>query len=306
MSILDHKWGESVGADRVWSHVAGMRSDLVNRRVCVVLQAFIDESYQENREFVFGGFIARAENWAAFSPEWEACCREYGWLDRKTRKKYFHFRKMAQISEHRRNIPKFTKIVFKHALLAVSCRLHMGEFEAAKRRVYVPGVEIDFGDLEHIYRMAFRCLMDKFHNSRDAYSEVIGPDEKVDFFFDEQLHLRKLLQDAWVDYVGCRPETFRQLYGGMPRWEDDEEFPPLQAADLWAGAVRRAYRERRHIPFFNDGDDIIGSTKETGGGGFPILAIEFDEDDIVGAFLDMSREFYDGPVYDVQFKWPSQ
>ncbi len=213
----------------------------------MILAAYIDESYRAGHEFVFGGFIATPDSWRRFVPEWEECCRHYGRKNHKTDQYHFHFKDMAQFPDFRANIPKFMEVIERHVLAAVSLHMDEGEFETAKQRLHIPGVPIDFGPLGHVYRMAFRCFMDKFHNSRYVFEAAIPIQCKVDFVFDEQMHIKKAIQSAWAEYIESREPEHRATYGTIPQWEKDEEFLPLQAADLWAGALRRAYKEGRAL-----------------------------------------------------------
>lgn len=57
MKILDHKWGESNGADRFWSHFAGMRPSLIGSRYLMIYQAYIDDSVTAGGMFVLGGAV---------------------------------------------------------------------------------------------------------------------------------------------------------------------------------------------------------------------------------------------------------
>ena len=71
MGILDHVWGESPAADRVWAQVSGMAPRLANYCLLMVLQAFIDDSYKSDGVYVLAGFVATAEAWANFARDWE-------------------------------------------------------------------------------------------------------------------------------------------------------------------------------------------------------------------------------------------
>jgi hypothetical protein len=45
---------------------------------------------------------------------------------------------------------------------------------------------------------------------------------------------RKAIISEWTKYIELREEELKPLYGATPRFENDQEFLPLQAADLWA------------------------------------------------------------------------
>jgi hypothetical protein len=81
--------------------------------------------------------------------------------------------------------------------------------------------------------------MDLFHIERPKMAEVFG-EEKIDFYFDTGVD-KKTVYEIWDNYVKHRPEKIRKLYGQVPRFEDDMDFLPLQAADFWAWWVRKWY-----------------------------------------------------------------
>jgi hypothetical protein len=74
-----------------------------------------------------------------------------------------------------------------------------------------------------------------------ATLEIIPIDEKIDFIFDTRSEGKFILK-AWEDFLEKRPES-REFYGQHPRFEDDIEFKPLQAADFWPWWVREWHEE---------------------------------------------------------------
>ncbi len=82
-----------------------------------------------------------------------------------------------------------------------------------------------------------------FHNNRDKLNVLVPQGQKIDFIFDKAGESKAILE-VWGDYIKNRPDEIRQYYGATPRFEDDEEFKPLQAADFWAWWVRRWYLAR--------------------------------------------------------------
>lgn len=67
-------------------------------------------------------------------------------------------------------------------------------------------------------------------------------DEKVDFIFDNRME-KSFILAGWEDMVKVQDEEIQKHYGATPRFEDDQEFLPLQAADLWAWWVREWYED---------------------------------------------------------------
>lgn len=209
-------------------------------RLFVVLQAYIDDSYNAGGVFVLAGYIASAEGWANFSREWEEML-PHGTLNKHNR---YHFKmaEMALNEERMARVPGFYRIIENHVLGFVSCKIDISELRGIRSRVQVPGLEIDWAMFGNPYFVAFRCLLDMFHLQRSRMTEVIPSEERIDFYFDNQAEKNAVVA-MWDSYIKERPEETRLYYGATPRFEDDEEFLPLQAADLWAWCVRKWYTE---------------------------------------------------------------
>jgi len=231
--------GRSSAQDRVRTHVSGPALNSAADEI-VVLQAYIDDSYNKNGVFVLAGYIASAESWAAFSKEWEEML-PHGVLDEDGR---YHFKmsEMALNDDRMSRVSWFYRIIERHIIGYVSCKIDISELKGIPRRFYIPGAVVDWGLYTNPYYVTFRCLLDMFHNNRARMREAIPDDETIDFYFDEQAEKTAILA-MWDWYINSRGEDVRKYYGATPRFEDDKEFLPLQAADLWAWWVRKWYTE---------------------------------------------------------------
>jgi hypothetical protein len=74
--------------------------------------------------------------------------------------------------------------------------------------------------------------------------------EKVDFIFDERVKEKKKIRDAWDAYKENADPDIKPYIGSDPRFENDIEFLPLQAADLNAWWIRKMATEKRQITAF--------------------------------------------------------
>ena len=240
MSILDHKWGESHGADKVWATVVGYGPALSSGRVLVNLQAVIDDSRDQDGVFVLAGYISTAERWAQFSEEWEALLP----LATKSRAGISRFKmaEMAQSSERLARVPAFFRVIEKHVMASVSVKIFTRDIDFAQKRIFVPDAVIDWEPVSNPYYICFRCLMDLFHINRPSMDFVFGEGNKIDFFFDIQSESSQILT-MWDEYLSNRPDDVRRRYGGHPVFKSDEEFLPLQSADFWAWWVRKWHKE---------------------------------------------------------------
>jgi len=205
----------------------------------MALQAFMDESLDKDGTFVIGGHIAHAEAWAAFSEEWEQMLPLGTLADDGT----YHFKmaEMAAIPERMDRVPGFYRIIEKHALHSLSCRINERELHRAMDRINVPNQRIDWSGWRNPYIAGYRVLMDTFHLTRDGIQKnapTLPADAKIDFYFDERGEKGEI-RKAWSRYLDSRDPKARALYGNEPRFENDRTFLPLQAADLWAWWVRK-------------------------------------------------------------------
>jgi hypothetical protein len=268
----------------------------------MVLQAFIDDSYTPNGVFVLGGYVASAEAWAELSGSWEELLPLFAIRGRNGRHRF----KMSEMAAHMDRVLPFYRLIEKHALLALSCKLTIPDLTRARNRIWVPNADLDWGFANRPHSLSFKCLLDMFHTARFQHRDhpmlgaLIPPDRKVDFYFDEQSQKREML-DGWDIFIGSQSDEAKNLYGTTPRFEGDEDFMPLQAADFWAYSVRKAYEDDT-LAKINIGD--FGAWN--GARLIPSIAISFTEDQLVSALMvivsSQIREKIgeDRPVYDVR------
>ena len=286
--ILDHVWGLSPASDRVWAQVSGMSPLLAGEQRLMILQAFIDDSKGKDGAFVLAGYIASAETWAKFAKRWEELLPLTRLVDQHGRR-YFKMSELAMTTEGMELISQaFFRVIEDTAMLAISCKINANELKRAIERV-VPVVGfVDWGQLANPYILAFRGLLDGFHNNKEELVDTMLPKGiPVDFIFDEQQGEKELILSAWNGYLATRDENTKHLYGATPRFESEFKFLPLQAADFWAWWVRHWYETKQ--PFLE-----FGSWSKTKGKIYYVMEISFNEENIVTSLVDLLRN-YSGP-----------
>jgi hypothetical protein len=296
IGILDHKWGVSAAQDRVWAQVSGISPRLSGRRLFMVLQAFMDDSYTENGVFVLGGYIASAQAWADFAAAWEDLLPLFALRGKSGRYRF----KMTEMARRMECVPPFYKVIERHALLSLSCKFVIADLVRATDRVWAENVNLDWGFANRPHSFAFKCLLDMFHMARFLNPQqyiiktVVSPDQKVDFYFDDQSQKREML-GGWDLYIRNQPTEIKDLYGATPRFENDEDFLPLQAADFWAWWVRKSYQEGT-LEKIQAGDfgGWVGTRR------IPDMAISFNEEQLVSALMTILRSHLgeEWPIYD--------
>ena len=282
-ALIDHVWGKSSAQDRVWAQVAGLSPTRAERRLFMALnfQAFIDESETAGGEYVLAGHIATAENWAKFSAEWEMLLPSGTLADNGL----YHFKMsaMAMTDERMARVPAFRRCIENHVKASISCRMNVEDFDRAhenvERFVSRLNLVLDWKLWKSPYYFLFRCLLDRFHDRSSEYADIlpVNEDEKVDFYFDDKTE-KSAIMAAWDEIVENRPDKVAKLYGATPRFENDQDFLPLQAADLWAWWVREWYEEDNSpVP---DKMRMLDFGGWKGKRGHPIIAISYDEEAI--------------------------
>ena len=156
-----------------------------------------------------------------------------------------------------------------------------------------------------MHGLGFRALIDIFHTARihggDVASQLLPLDKKVDFYFDRHSSKGAIIA-AWEDYLSARSDEVRDLYGATPRFEDDRDFLPLQAADFWAWWVRKSCETGSLGKLITEGD--FGLWK--GEINIPSISMLCTEDHLVRSFSTILQNRSEGGTarpYDSMY-WP--
>jgi hypothetical protein len=204
------------------------------------MQAFIDESGIDGSGpvLVFAGYIGKAENWARFSNEWQAV------LDREPQIPVFRmhdaaarkgaFAGWARESRDER-LREFVQVVGRYPLTAIHCSMDIaGHGEILKREHSKPLNQLYFWPFQiMILAVAFELVeqgcAERFEIVFDV-NDMFGPKAK-----------------AWYPIIRAVAEVIdADAYAILPAepiFKSDDEFLPLQAADMLAWLFRRAWTE---------------------------------------------------------------
>lgn len=241
-ALLNHVWGISRATDYVWSQVTGMAPTRAVASPIMVLQAFIDDSYRADSFFVLGGYVATAEQWSLFARDWEEM------LPYATRSSsgqwHFKMSEMAANADRLKRVPAFLNIIDKYDLIPLASCISYADLRAAANRIYSLNTVINFMAICNPYMIAFKLLMEAFHGGRSQITSVPS-DEPVNFIFDNQAEKEAVIR-SWDRYTSGKNGW---LFGATPRFEDDKQFLPLQAADCLAWLVRKWYESGREDSF---------------------------------------------------------
>lgn len=275
MSVLEHIWGKSAGADRVWSHVTGLSPSKSGNRLLMVWQAFMDESF-DDEFFVLAGYVSTAEHWAKFAKEWEELL-PYAALDDACDEYHFKMSSMAMSKDRLSRVQAFYRIIFRHVYLGLTVVVPSSALENVRNRSQIIEIQsgrelpiLDAKDslLHNPYLLCFRHLLRALPSARHnpTIERILPSNAKVDFIFDSRSE-SSIISQAWYDAYQLDLPT-RSLFGSAPRFEDDKEFLPLQAADFLAWWVRRWSRDGARGP-------ARGGPYPWGGGESDLFSLNF-------------------------------
>jgi hypothetical protein len=228
----------------VWAQVTGLRPARSVQRLLMALnfQAFMDES-ESSEEFVLGGYIATAETWAQFALDWERLL-PFG-THAKNANRHFKMSEMAFYGKMA-DVQKFYAVIEKYDMIPVSYRMNMYAYRNAQERMKSFAKQmnwtIDWGLWSNTYYFSFRQFLHNFHLQRKLIEDKVPLTEKIDFYFDDRSESAPIMA-AWSEIRRKLPEEVGKHFGANPRFEDDQEFLGLQAADLWSWWVRHWFEE---------------------------------------------------------------
>lgn len=200
------------------------------------VQAFVDDSggKGQSKHFVLAGLISDSDRWALFSQEWRAC------LDQPPSIRIFKMREAASrtgafhgFTEEERDsrLRTLAQIINRHVEFAIWTIIDLEAHAQTWAQLPKPQSEAYFWSY-HTLIMGI-CF--------DLWEECRWR-ERFEVIFDEQLIFGERARN-WYPLVKeivrlKYPEEFTIL-PNEPTFRTDDEYPAIQAADLWAWCLRR-------------------------------------------------------------------
>lgn len=212
----------------------------------MTLRAFMDDSYTKGGVFVLSGFVASVSEWASFSEEWVEMLEllplnAHG-------KRVFKMSEVRQSEQTMSDIIAFYKIIQRNVRCGLTFSFNLRDVWQAKQRIQFPNVGVDWHQLNSNFAMAFSLFFSMPEHHWDKVDELTGGGE-IEFFFDDQSE-KKFIRDGWEEFVRNRRADVRDRYASEGKFEDDEEFLPLQAADFSANLARLMDENPGFVPDF--------------------------------------------------------
>jgi hypothetical protein len=215
-------------------------------RIMLMLQGYADDSGSDGhrKPYVLAGLVLPVERWAQFADDWRVQ------LERPPTIEYFKmFEAVERVGQFQgvqpeirdRKIRDVLEVIDSHTPKGIYSVLQWDEFRT------LMSAHLS-GPLANPYPYLFSLLFDAL--AKYQQDAGIFPEE-TDFDFDEQGGAGKFCLSTYDTLKTALSENapdFRKMMGRLPIMLDDKKVLPLQAADLFAWAMRR-YRDK-------DADDL--------------------------------------------------
>jgi hypothetical protein len=200
-----------------------------------VLQIWFDDSGKGHGPvFVLAGYLARVEDWCAFADDWNALLRkEPSKLDYIKGYEAFGLRKQFKgwtENDRDERLKEFLQVTERYSGKGLAIVVPHDAFLAILKQSFQPFKN----PYMFAYALSFSVMLHFAHGNPDR--------EPIELIFDNDLVKRRQAEKAYKEIFRVYPADFVALLGSNdPRFEDDKQFNPLQAADLLAYCVRARY-----------------------------------------------------------------
>jgi len=211
----------------------------------MILEAYLDDSGSggmSQRFFTLAGFLSDYESWGKFADEWKAVLDEpptipyfkmNNFYRPEARNSVFKGWDRSAIDE---KLKRLISVIRYNVMMRISSKVSLEDYER-----YVKG-RIDDPTVDDPYFFCFYQII----YSVAIHQKTYKWNYQTDFFFDEQSKIGDNTKRWHQIFKSMASDDIRPYIGSPPIFRDDKLFRPLQAADLYSGALRRhAYENAR-------------------------------------------------------------
>lgn len=203
-----------------------------------MLQVWLDESGRGQQPvFVLAGYLNSAGCWNEFGGEWKQLLQRPPALSRLKGKEAFGLRgefKGWSQSDRDRRLLKLAKLIGRYSPKGIAFVIQSQDFnQVVKTAPSSPFQNPDF----MAYFLSLATIL--------PMVQCRFPSQKLEIIFDSGLVRPRQAAEAYEQLLAKAPGLAALLASREPRFEDDEQFPPLQAADLLAYCVRAEHDPQR-------------------------------------------------------------
>lgn len=195
----------------------------------MILRAYIDDSdIGNNPVAVLAGWLGPAERWATFSEEWDKALR---WKRLKRFKMDEFLGRSGEFhgwdeSDRTQFIKYLMNIIRERAFKGIGVTLSGQKYSNVFGKTLSRKWDVPYS------LMLFQLVSNTVQ--RFDYNDL----ERIDFVFDEQPGQIGHIYEEWDKFKRLAPERLQGRIGDIV-FRSDERVLPLQAADMYAGWIRR-------------------------------------------------------------------
>jgi len=190
-----------------------------------MLQIWLDDSGRGQRPaFVLAGYFSSVDAWIEFSDEWKALLQKRPALRRLKAYEAFGLRgefKGWKEADRDRRLLEFVPLIQRYSGRGIAFVVEQLGFE----RIVKSAASTPFRSpqtLAHFLSLA---------SILPIVEQSFGSSERIDIVYDRDLVTRRDAERAYKELFTRAPNLAALLARKEPRFEDDEQFMPLQAAD---------------------------------------------------------------------------
>lgn len=220
------------------------------------LTCYVDESSDEtaSRTVVMAGYIADSKTWELFSNDWKNILQVQN-------REYFHSNSnLFKSKPAQKSTEPFYRIIEKHLSHAICISTYVPSYRKVVEKYnlgFDKKFKFDISKQPHFFMYQAMLIASIYEG------EKIGISEPVNFVFDKtETYEEEALRLFKYAYFPVKDDgNIRDKLGDTPRFEDDKNTPPLQAADLlsriirfqitegrYNDSLRMPWEKRKHIP----------------------------------------------------------
>lgn len=236
-------------SENIRAIVSGLPRSKRRESRLMVLQSFADDSGSNPNDhtFVLGGFVASVDSWERFSDEWQVALSNAPTLEYFKMAEAVHLR--GQFSKRNgwtdakvaAKLDNFIDIILAHT----QCSLHVSVRNADFAR-YLKSVPMPHRSLAT--DTPYLMLLTQYVLNFCRLQRDMGGTEPVRLVFDQQTGHSEEAVRWWPQLKQIAQEDGTgHLIGGYPAFEDEKQFLPLQAADLFAWEQRSHFQRNRTL-----------------------------------------------------------
>jgi hypothetical protein len=221
----------------VGDHTCGYSLDDLRRKPMAFLQAYIDDSASDagDRRLYFAGYINSAHKWRLFTDAWDdelkssPSIKYLKMVEASNRRGEFKDWKEKDVNEKLKGLARVIRHFHPMSFEFSASRKAFADLLAphSPRNLSDPYFACNFGIVamlsRHFAQAESRIPIEFIFDQQD------GVDTSVDLFFEEM--------------VKNLPKSARRLIHNKPRFQNDKDIKPLQAADMLAWHLRREHED---------------------------------------------------------------